>query len=470
MHTATNEAATLFQKLGDAETLMARSGERLVSLPRPRVNAHIHLPPNFSAFESVAEAVDLAAAQDVRVLGVSNYYDYSVYNEFAARSRAKGIFPLFGIEIIALLEELLQAGVKINDPGNPGKMYICGKGITQFAPMTAEAAELLEVIRRKDSARMARMTERLTELFAAAGLDTGLDEESVKARIVRRHGSPIETVYLQERHVAQAFQEVLFEQIAVSSRSPMLERLFGVPSKAALSPEKGVGYRVSGVVDLTSGSSLEREEEAEWDAVGVQNEIRSHLMKAGKPAYVEETFVGFDHAYRLILALGGIPCYPTLADGANPVCPYEAPVERLIAETKARGILCAEFIPLRNSPETLTHYVRAMRAAGLVVTAGTEHNTLDVLPIEPACVQGLPIPEELREIFWEGACVVAAHQYRKFRGEPGFVDERGRPNAAYDTDEARIAEFRNLGAAVIRQYQEVISGETNAAGVEVASG
>ncbi len=48
----------------------------------PRVNAHIHLPPNFSAFESVAEAVDLAAQQGVGVLGVSNYYDYEVYGDF----------------------------------------------------------------------------------------------------------------------------------------------------------------------------------------------------------------------------------------------------------------------------------------------------------------------------------------------------------------------------------------------------
>ena len=70
------------------------------------------------------------------------------------------------------------------------------------------------------------------------------------------------------------------------------------------------------------------------DAVKIQNEIRSHLMKAGKPAYVEETFVSFDDACRLILELGGIPCYPTLADGTSPICPFETPVEKLIDEIK----------------------------------------------------------------------------------------------------------------------------------------
>lgn len=424
MQTETHQATALFQRIGTMESLSAQAREGVAPARRPRVNAHIHLPPNFSAFDTVAEAVELAGAQEVGVLGVSNYYDYSVYTEFAERAGKQGIFPLFGIEIIALLEDLQAAGVKINDPGNPGKMYICGKGITRFDAMTPEATGLLGVLRQKDSERMARMTDRLAEVFTDAGIETGLDEDAVKAQIVARHGCPVDTVYLQERHVAQAFQEALFALIPADSRPGMLERLFGVPSKG---PE---------------------------DAVGVQNEIRSHLMKAGKAAYVEETFVGFDHAYRLILALGGLPCYPTLADGGKPLCAFEDPVEKLIGEIKARNIHCAEFIPIRNTPEVLSHYVHAMRAAGLVVTAGTEHNTRDLLPMEPTCVNGQPIPEDLREIFWEGACVVAAHQYLRFHDKPGFVDEEGNPNPAYVSDEARIEAFRRLGAAVIREYQD----------------
>ena len=53
----------------------------------PRVNAHIHLPPNFSAFDSVEQAVTLAADEHIGVLGVSNYYDYDVYGEFVERAR-----------------------------------------------------------------------------------------------------------------------------------------------------------------------------------------------------------------------------------------------------------------------------------------------------------------------------------------------------------------------------------------------
>jgi hypothetical protein len=406
--------------LGEPEALQALAAGGYAPAVRPRLNSHIHLPPNFSAFESVARAVELADAQDVRVLGASNYYDYSVYAAFASETARRGIFPLFGLEIIALVDSLVAEGVRINDPGNPGKMYICGKGITRFDPMSETARDLLQVIRDNDSARMAAIAGKMAGIFAAAGLETGLDADAIRQRIVARHGCDMETVTLQERHVAQAFQERLFERVAEDARAGVLERAFGKPPKSAPA-----------------------------DAVGVQNEIRSHLMKAGKLAFVPDTFVDFDHAYRLILALGGIPCYPTLADGTDPICEYEAPVERLIADIKARSIAAAEFIPIRNTPEVLSKYVHAMRDAGLFVTAGTEHNTLDLIPIEPTCLGGAPIPEDVQEIFWEGTCVAAAHQYLGAAGLPGFVDGEGRLNPAYASDDARIEGFRRLGAAVI---------------------
>jgi hypothetical protein len=95
-----------------------------------------------------------------------------------------------------------------------------------------------------------------------------------------------------------------------------------------------------------------------------------------------------------------------------------------------------------------------MRAAGLVITAGTEHNTLDLLPIEPTCAGGVAVHEDVKEIFWEGACVVAAHQFLVLNGQAGFVDAKGTPNPAFKDAESRIAAFKKLGAAVIRRYQE----------------
>jgi hypothetical protein len=424
MPAAIDRFSTRLSQLGTPESLRAQADANPNPAARPRVNAHIHLPPNFSAFETPTQALDLAQAQDVSVLGASNYYDYAVYVEFAEEAGKRGIFPLFGLEIISLIDALVQAGVRINDPGNPGKMYLCGKGITRFAPLDNVAAVLLQTIRDQDGARMAAIADRLSAVFAHAGVETNLNADAIKQRIAARHGCPIGRVYLQERHLAQAFQEVAFEKIASADRPALFTRVFGVAAK--------------------SGAD---------DAVGIQNEIRSHLMKAGKAAFIPDTFVDFEHAYRLVLALGGIPCYPTLADGVAPITGYEASVDGLIADLQARGIHSAEFVPNRNTPEVLGQYVRTMRAAGLIVTAGTEHNTLDLLPIEPTCVGDAPIPDEINEIFYEGACVIAAHQFLALQGEPGFVDAHGTPNPAYATADARIEAFRRLGATVISRYR-----------------
>ena len=349
---------------------------------RPLINAHIHLPPNFSAFETTAQAVELAAAQDVRVLGVSNYYDYSVYAEFSSLAEQHGIFPLFGLEVITLIDSLVRDDVKINDPGNPGKMYLCGKGITRFDPMPETARQLFQVIRDNDSTRMAAVTDKLAAVFSDAGLETGLNAEAVKGHIVARHGSLPETVYLQERHVAQAFQEILFDHVSPPDRAKLLQRAFGAPSKAEPS-----------------------------DAVTIQNEIRSHLLKSGKPAYVAETFVDFDHAYRLILALGGIPCYPDAGRRRRPhYRRMSSPLNTSLPTFKRGASPAPSLFRSATPPKPSRAMSVPCAAAGLFVTAGTEHNTLDLLPLAPACLNGEPIPDDIQEIFWEGACVLAAHQ------------------------------------------------------------
>ncbi|MFP4053780.1 MAG: hypothetical protein ACLFV7_07950 [Phycisphaerae bacterium] len=389
----------------------------------PKVNGHIHLPPNFSAFDSVTQAVYLAAEQKLGMLGVSNYYDFTVYADFLSAVRQAGVFPLMGLEIICMLDDLRQAGVKINDPGNPGKMYICGKGITRLDPLSSRASELIGTIRRNDDARMTEMVDRLGRHFASRGLDLRLDTEAVVSRVVARHGSPRQTVTLQERHIAQAFQERFFEDVPAGDRIAKLSEVLGTESKAT--PDA---------------------------AVTIQGEIRSHLMKADKPCFVEEAFVRFAEAKELILELGGIPCYPTLADGKTPICPFETPVDQLIGNLRERGIHCAEFIPVRNQPQVLNEYVTKMREAGILVTAGTEHNTLDLIPLEPACAGGCNVPPECVEIFREGAYVTAAHQVLSLHGQTGYVDAAGELNDAWDSQEERIASLAALGAAAVAEY------------------
>jgi len=424
------EALDALRQLGTPDEMRALARQMAAPRPLPRVNSHIHLPPNFSAFESVRQAVDLAAEQGMAGLGIGNYYDYEVYGDFAQCARRQGIFPLFGTEIICMDDGLREAGIKVNDPGNPGKIYFCGKGITRFDKMTPEATRLIGVIRRNDSTRMAKMVERMEQIFTERGLRTDIDEKAVVEMIVRRHGSDRNTVYLQERHVSQAFQEALFAKVRPEERIERLNAILGATTKA---------------------------KHAE-DFVTMQNDIRSHLMKAGKPAFVEETFVRFDDAHRLILELGGIPCYPTLVDGASPIAQFEESPDKLIAEIKDRNIHAVEWITIRNKMDVLRRYAGKMREAGLAVTAGTEHNTLDLIPFDPFCSDG-DMPDDLRALFWQGACVVAGHQFLALHGECGFVDTGGNPNPDYASAEERIRAFADLGAAVMQRYHEACGGK-----------
>ena len=105
-----------------------------------------------------------------------------------------------------------------------------------------------------------------------------------------------------------------------------------------------------------------------------------------------------------------------------------------------------ERISIRNSPEVLAEYVSAIRQAGIAVVAGTEHNTLDLLPIKPACVGGEAVPEEIDAIFKEGICVLVAHAFLKAHGKDGFVDgQEGEANE-------RIEHFSRIGAVVLQKY------------------
>ncbi len=413
--------------LGTPEELRALAKGGIRPESRPKVNTHVHLPPNFSAFETVAQAVTSAAQQGVGVLGASNYYDFEVYRSFAAEARRHGIFPLFGLETIVRIDDLARDDILINDPGNPGKMYLCGRGITRFVPMNADAARIMNITRCDDSERVSRTVRLMADIFKSHGVSVDLTPERIADSVAARYSCAGRTVYLQERHVAQAFQEVLFEAVpAVEERERRLRDILGS------------GY----------------ENDAE-DAVGVQEALRLHLMKAGKPAFVESSGISFAQGYRLILALGGIPCYPVLADGVQPITPFESSLDDLVADIRSRGIHATELIPVRNEPDVLRRYVRTLRSSGLVVTAGTEHNTLDMIPLVPRCVGGKMIPDELEGLFWEGACVVAAHQFLTLHDECGYVDGDGNLNPEYDSVEERIGAFAALGAAVIERYYEL---------------
>ncbi len=383
----------------------------------PVVNTHVHFPPNFSAFTTVDDAIEQAVAQGVRAIGISNFYDQQVYARFAERAAAAGIVALFGLEFITLDPALADAGVLVNDPANPGRVYFCGKGISPFRARSSRAAATAAAIRADNDRRAAAMVSQLAAHFAANGLDTGLTADSVAADVAARTDVPVEWVSLQERHIARAFQEAL-AHLPADRRAAVLAGAYGSPSG----------------VDIDN-------------PVALQGELRSRLLKVGTAGFVPEVPLSFADAYAYVLDSGGIPTFPILADGAKQLSPFEYPPAQLAQELLARKVYAAELIPIRNATAIVEEYVAALTGAGIIVIGGTEHNTADRIPYDPACVDG-PLPDAARAAFWEATCVVAAHQHLVAAGRPGYVDAAG--NLTGDDPAARKAELVALGADLIR--------------------
>lgn len=381
----------------------------------PIVNTHVHVPPNFSAYQTPSEVIAESIAQGVRAIGISNFYDQQVYARFGEEARNAGITPLYGLEFITLDPELEAAGIKVNDPANPGRVYMCGKGIDPFQEKSADAARIATEIRQGNDARAHAMVDQLSEHFACHGVATGLTPESVEQAVARRGDVPVEWVSLQERHVARAYAEAI-AALPHDEQAAALERVYGGPAKA--SPA---------------------------DDVATQGEIRSRLIKAGTPGFVPEVPLSFDDAHAYVREMGGIPCYPILADGAPELSPFEWPPATLAANLIERNIHAAELISNRNASDVVDAYVRELTAAGIIVMGGTEHNTLDRIPLDPQCADG-PLSELARRTFFEATCIVAAHQDRITRGEPGYVDADG---FIVGDPETTRNEMAAAGAAII---------------------
>lgn len=386
----------------------------------PVVNTHVHMPPNFSAYTTLNEVMEEATKQKVAALGISNFYDQQVYELFADLAKSHNITSIFGLEFITLDEKLSAKSVRVNDPANPGRIYFCGKGIAPFMKKSELASNIAQKIRAGNDYRAQQMVLKLAQYFAENGFDTGITALKICAQVATRGQVPVEWVSLQERHIAMAFQEAVFN-LPVSQRYIIIQRL----------------YKTSPAVDIE-------------DPVAVQSEIRSRLMKVNTAGFVPEVPLSFEEAKQYVLEMKGIPCYPILADGAAEMSEFEWPPSQLAKNLLARGVYAAELIPNRNASEIVDQYVDAITEVGIIIMGGTEHNTQEKIPILPACKDGA-LSHKAREAFYKATCVVAAHQHLVANGEVGFVDENGE----VPTDrKQRTQELYALGDTLIRNGQK----------------
>ena len=386
-------------------------------------NGHIHTPYSFSAFPDMETIFNMAHNEKIPLLGINDFYVTDGYDAFHKGCLKNNIFPLFNIEFIGLLKEEQQKGIRINDPNNPGRIYFSGKGLDYPFHTGFMLKKQLKSVIQESQVQIKAMIAKLNLLIEKENPSLKLTYETIKKRYAHD--------LVRERHIAKAIRILATESFSdPDEQIRFIESLYG-------------GKR--------SKSSVN-------DAPGLENEIRSNLLKSGGAAFVEEderSFLELKKIIRIIIAAGGIPCYPVLLDDpSGKYTEFETDPEKLYNSLKQLGIECIELIPGRNDFSILKSFVEFFHEKGFLITFGTEHNTPLMIPLKVSSRGSVPLDESLKKIAWEGACVIAAHQYLRADGRQGYV----LPDGTHSVKQMR--DLVNLGQMVIEYFLNKRNNET----------
>lgn len=381
--------------------------------PFREANCHIHTPYSFSSFPDMSTIFRMAKEENISVLGINDFNVTDGYEEFCKESLINSVFPLFNIEFIGLMRKEQRKGIRINDPNNPGRIYFCGKGLDYPFHSGKLQKKQLERVIAESQDQIREMIARLNDLIAPIDPSLSLSYDFIKENYARR--------LVRERHLAKAVR-LMAETNFRKEPLFFIEALYG------------------GKKSTTSFK----------DTAALENEIRANLLKSGGAAFVEEdekSFLPMKDIKEIIIKAGGIPCYPVLLDDpSGNYTEFEADPEQLCSSLVAMGIECIELIPGRNDLDILQKFVKYFHEKGFLITFGTEHNTPALTPLTVSARGSRVHGDDLKRIGWEGACVIAAHQYLKAQNHEGYLSSFGIMRTS-EKDK-----FAELGGMVIEYF------------------
>ncbi len=383
----------------------------------PNVNGHIHTPYSFSSFDCIGQIFRLAQEEQVDVLGINDFFVSDGYEEFYENALKTRKFPLFNVEFVGLIPGFQQKAITINDPHNPGRIYFCGKGLNYPYSVSDGNKTFLSGLLDEKKKQITQMIEKANRLLQTVSPELKLSYREIKNSFAKE--------LVRERHIAKAIRTLAEKEYSeVNKRKTFFAQLWGEEP----------------ISDLT-------------DKPAIANEIRSKLLKLGGAAFVPESPTSFPSVEQIeayVLDAGGIPCYPVLLDDrkGNLITSFESDWNFMDEQLKAMNVHMVELIPSRNSVDKLREFVQFFSEKGYVVAFGSEHNTPGVFPLEVKIDGTNVLPEDLKKVAYEGACVVAAHQYLKAKEKEGFVTTEG------NRGNESIEYFVKLGNAVIKKFIE----------------
>ncbi|OFX37673.1 MAG: hypothetical protein A2X05_15720 [Bacteroidetes bacterium GWE2_41_25] len=379
------------------------------------VNGHIHTPYSFSAFSDMETVFRMAVNENISVLGINDFYVADGYDSFHKGCVLNRIFPLFNIEFIGLLKEEQKNGIRINDPNNPGRIYFSGKGLDYPFHTGFMLRQQLRSVIRESQMQIKAMIAKLNQIIEKQDPSLKLSYEQIKKEYAHD--------LVRERHLAKALRILAQRNFSIEEQQlQFIEGLYnGKKSKTGVS-----------------------------NSAAFENEIRSNLLKNGGAAFVEEdekSFLELKKIIRIIVKAGGIPCYPVLLDDpSGKFTEFESDPEKLWRSLRELEVECIELIPGRNDGAILKKFVEFFHSKGFIITFGTEHNTPEMFPLTVSTRGSVPLDESLKKIAWEGACIIAAHQYLRADGRQGYV----LPDGKHSADQRD--ELASLGQLVIEYY------------------
>lgn len=357
----------------------------------------------------------MAKDEEITVLGINDFFVTDGYREFYDHAVKNNIFPLFNIEFIGLLKKEQKEGIRINDPNNPGRTYFSGKGLDHPVHLDTKYKMTLEILKLESQKQVVLMIEKLNDHLKKIKSNLSFSYDDIKANYAKE--------LVRERHIATALRVEInklgYPEIKLQD---FLKQLYnGKESK----------------VDHANHAAFE-------------GELRSNLLKAGGVAFVPEddrAFLEIPEVIDIVLHAGGIPTYPVLLDNsAGEITEFEKDYDRLYKRMTGLGVYSVELIPNRNKLEVLEEFVAFFHDKGFIVTFGTEHNSPDLIPLTITTRGNVPVSNKLLKIGYEGACVIAAHEYLRAQDQEGYIDKTGKAKFKDRED------FVLLGKAVIEKF------------------
>ena len=376
------------------------------------INLHIHTNESFSVFRSVTEAVWHAYRGGIEYFGINDHYTTAGYDEFGKACDIAAIKAGFGMEIKTMDEEAFRKGIRVNDPENPGRVYLIAKGITRSLKKEGKTYRTLHSMQAAIRERNTKIAANLKRYAGEKGYHIDFTYDDAKA--LTPHGNA------SERHVIQAFCEKID-----LLKDDTLER-------------KEI-YQ-----DLV-GSNFE--EDLIEDVSELQSLVRSSLIRSGKPCFVPEDRAAFSSVEEVIDIFREFGAVPTYSVMAEPITPEEKDIEALLKKVKGRGLFAFDFLEFRTGEKRAKEVIDIATHYGFPVFIGTEHNMKKMLPMIGEIGKNPQFYDYLRK----SADFVIGHQLLSELCDFGYIDSEGMPRIS-DLKEG-FAFFAGVGKMELSKEQ-----------------